>query len=43
VLGADALGGIASKLGLPQATVSNAAAAMLPDAVNELSDNGQLR
>jgi outer membrane protein OmpA-like peptidoglycan-associated protein/uncharacterized protein YidB (DUF937 family) len=42
VLGADALGGIASKLGLPQATVSNAAAAMLPDAVNELSDNSQL-
>jgi outer membrane protein OmpA-like peptidoglycan-associated protein/uncharacterized protein YidB (DUF937 family) len=42
VLGTDVLAGFASKLGLPQATVGNAAAAMLPDAVNELSDNGQL-
>lgn len=42
VLGADALGGIASKLGLPQSTVSSAAATMLPEAVGELSENGEL-
>lgn len=42
VLGADALGGIASRLGLPQSTVSTAAAAMLPEAVGELSENGSL-
>ncbi|HJW47289.1 MAG TPA: OmpA family protein [Lysobacter sp.] len=41
-LGTNVLGGMASKLGLPQSAVSTAAAAMLPDAVGELSQNGEL-
>lgn len=41
-LGSDALGGIARRLDLPQATVSGAAAAMLPDALDELSESGEL-
>ncbi|MFC3549866.1 OmpA family protein [Lysobacter cavernae] len=42
VLGTDTLAGIGAKLGLPTATVGNAAAAMLPDAVDELSEHGDL-
>lgn len=41
-LGAGAIGGIASRLGLPESTVSVAAASMLPDALGELSENGAL-
>lgn len=42
VFGSDMLSGIASRLGLPADTVGNAAAAMLPDAVDELSEHGDL-
>lgn len=42
VLGADTIGAIGQKLGLPPATVGNAAAALLPEAVNELSEHGDL-
>lgn len=42
VLGAGTLGGLAAKLGLPADTVGNAAAALLPEAVGELGENGQL-
>jgi uncharacterized protein YidB (DUF937 family) len=41
-LGAGAIGGIASRLGLPESAVSVAAASMLPDALGELSENGAL-
>ena len=42
VLGAGTLAGMASKLGLPASTVGTAAAALLPQAVGELGENGQL-
>ena len=42
VVGTEALSHISAKLGLPQATVGSAAAALLPDAVNELSEHGDL-
>lgn len=42
VLGADAISSISAKLGLSRETVSSAAAAMLPDAVDTLSEHGDL-
>lgn len=42
VLGADTLNHMSAKLDVPTATVSGAAAAILPDAVNELSEHGDL-
>lgn len=42
VLGADTLNHMSSKLDVPATTVSGAAAAILPDAVNELSEHGDL-
>ncbi|HEY5804541.1 MAG TPA: OmpA family protein [Lysobacter sp.] len=42
VIGGDTLAGFASRLDLPAATVSAAAAAMLPDAIDELSEHGDL-
>jgi uncharacterized protein YidB (DUF937 family) len=42
VLGAGTLSGIASRLDLPQIIVSGAAAAMLPDVVGELGEDGNL-
>ena len=42
VLGADAISSISAKLGLSRETVSSAAAALLPDAVDTLSEHGDL-
>lgn len=42
VLGAETIGLMSHKLGLPVATVSDAAAALLPDAVDSLSEHGEL-
>jgi outer membrane protein OmpA-like peptidoglycan-associated protein len=42
VLGTDTLSSFATRLGLPAATVGTAAAAMLPDAIDELSEHGDL-
>lgn len=42
VLGAETLNGFGQRLGLPAATVSSASAAMLPDAIDELSEHGDL-
>lgn len=41
-LGADAIQGIATRVGLPVQTVGELAAAMLPDAVDALSEQGEL-
>ena len=41
-LGADAISSISAKLGLSRETVGSAAAAMLPDVVNTLSEHGDL-
>ena len=42
VLGADAISSISAKLALSRETVSSAAAALLPDAVDTLSEHGDL-
>lgn len=42
VLGTETLDHMSARLGVPAATVSGAAAAILPDAVNELSEHGDL-
>ncbi len=42
VLGKDTLAGFGTRLGLPAATVGTAAAAMLPEAIDELSEHGDL-
>lgn len=42
VLGADAISSISAKLGLSRETVGSAAAALLPDAVDTLSEHGDL-
>ncbi|MFD0737812.1 OmpA family protein [Lysobacter koreensis] len=42
VLGSETLNQMSAKLGVPAATVGGAAAAILPDAVNELSEHGDL-
>ena len=42
VLGSETLNHMSAKLGVPAATVSGAAAAILPDAINELSEHGDL-
>ena len=42
VLGSDTLASFGTRLGLPAATVGTAAAAMLPDAIDELSEHGDL-
>ena len=42
VVGSDTLAGFGSRLGIPTATVGNVAAAMLPDAIDELSEHGDL-
>lgn len=41
-LGADAIQGIATRVGLPVQKVGELAAAMLPDAVDALSEQGEL-
>lgn len=42
VLGVETLAAMSDKLGLPPDTVANAGAAMLPDAVDSLSEHGEL-
>ncbi|HEY5850310.1 MAG TPA: OmpA family protein [Lysobacter sp.] len=42
VLGSDTLASFGDRLNLPTATVASAAAAMLPDAIDELSEHGDL-
>ncbi|MFC3814078.1 OmpA family protein [Lysobacter sp. GCM10012299] len=42
ILGSDTLSSFGTRLGLPAATVGSAAAAMLPDAIDELSEHGDL-
>jgi OOP family OmpA-OmpF porin len=42
VLGSDTLAAMSDKLGLPRDTVASAGAAMLPDAVDSLSEHGEL-
>ncbi|UNK49462.1 OmpA family protein [Lysobacter sp. S4-A87] len=42
VLGNDTLASFGTRLGLSEATVGSAAAAMLPDAIDELSEHGDL-
>lgn len=42
VLGSETLGHMSRRLDLPESTVSGATAMMLPDAINELSEHGDL-
>lgn len=42
VLGSETLASFGTRLGLPAATAGSAAAAMLPDAIDELSEHGDL-